>query len=92
MASIRNISGAALYLPGVGAVEAGAVTEVPDERVYAYTASENFDPVGTDSKGLHDQAAEDEAKAVAAEEKDRRAAMGSVDQPAPAKKKAAKSG
>lgn len=81
MASIRNVSGRDIFLAGVGVVKDTEVAEVPDEQVYSYTASANFDAVGSDSKGLHDKAAKDEAGRNEAEEKARRVAMGNVDQP-----------
>jgi hypothetical protein len=81
MGSIRNVSGRDIFTSGSGAIKDGEVAEVPDDQVYAYTASANFEPVGSDSKALHDQGAKEEKARVEAEAKLRRAAMGTQDQP-----------
>jgi hypothetical protein len=76
MASFRNVSGQPVYLHGLGEVDTNAVVEVADDRLYAYTASANFEPVGAASKAAHEQAAAAEAARVADELAARSAAHG----------------
>lgn len=67
MAQIRNVSGQALEVPGHGEIADDEVFEVPDGEVYAYTASDNFDPVDTAADEAHAAGRAAEETAVEAE-------------------------
>lgn len=81
MGNIRNVSGQALFVPGFGILDDQDVAEVPDDTVYAYTASANFEPVGSSTEALHQAGATEEAERVAAEQAERGVApAGDVDE------------
>lgn len=69
MAKIRNRSGMDLDVPGRGEVAADGVLEVPDEDVYSYTASANWEPVDKDATTAHNKGERAEARAVKGETK-----------------------
>ncbi len=82
MAKIRNVSGEPLYVPGAGHIAAGAVVDMADALVYSLTASANYEPADKATQKLHDDAAQAEAKALAAEDAARRPAAQAEPEPA----------
>jgi len=59
MAKIKNVSGEDRTVPGLGGrlVLAGAVVDVPDADVYAYTCQEsNWAPVDKSATAAHEAA------------------------------------
>jgi hypothetical protein len=70
MGHVRNTSGEDLFVPDLGGrlVLKGQVIEVPDEKVYGYTCqTETWSAADSDTAAVHDEAAERDAAALAAE-------------------------
>lgn len=68
MAKIRNVSGVALIVPGLGGrrVEPKQIVDVPDEELLSYTCQvETWAPSGKASTELHEKLAADDDERVA---------------------------